>query len=901
MGALGPVSPWIPEDDVLLKNSIECMAVRKRGMTAMDMASVIVLGIPIYFCFFFYVLQAGASLESLAKGAVQFSQKFTVREIRDRWYSLLYDPVVSSEAAFHMTEFECSALTFPSKFSRAGNSKENKCFSGKRKTESVRHCYYAPRKRICSKPFNSMELSFLESPNNNNYVGNEYEQLSRQCMLGDPVTTHFALQESNLDMMNHVFPQIVSSGTAHAFDTEFHNTIQEDYSMEHDNTYNHIPHILGEDPSNTENRTVVEELSQQLPVDDDLLHGCSSFDGNDVLSSPVPECSLSFHNLEFSSSLPEMPIWRMDEGISVPDIPNNLGLCDRDMHRGDAFSLLDDGDIKNACSTSFDDLQKDSELKMEILSDVPQNSSHSTEDFLAELTSYLSNDEEGASVDMDGKDFSTNSYIACLNTILLDSPNNSNENHRPNATEPEASISADCFKNHSGACPGNLWENRGSHCSVDAGCNSEFQFVSSTSVLDPHPEVKDGIICCVLNTEDTEIPFNDDIDPPIDWRPRSVASLVQRSFQHAGKPNSLSAKELPSNKNGSVVPVVAHRDLENPGQLLASSRMVRLQAMPEPGPVHPVGDHSLKLELPSSDSTHRSAGFAFGGSTQFNSADAKMETLVPTKLKEETTETPMAKHMSHESADSLLEKPSLVSDFFTYPQTNVSAIKQIEDAPDRVQNHQVSHMKVGSSEIASSELVVNHSVSDPAEPSIQSDDDVPYFSDIEAMILDMDLDPEDQDLYCSEEVSRYRHEDTKRAIMRLEQGAHSYMQRAIARHGAFAVIHGRHSKHYIKKSEVLLGRATEDAIVDIDLGREGHRNIISRRQATINLDKSGSFYLKNLGKCSLSVNDKEIAPGQSLSLSSGCLIEIRGMPFIFEINQTCMKQYLARKAQENQT
>jgi microspherule protein 1 len=689
-------------------------------------------GNPYLFLFLFYVLQAGASLESLAKGAVQFSQKFTVREIRDRWYSLLYDPVVSSEAAFHMTEFECSASTFPSKFSRAGNSKENKCFSGKRKTESVRHCYYAPRKRICSKPFNSMELSFLDSPNNNNYVGNEYEQLSTQCMLGDPVTTHFALQESNLDMMHHVFPPIVSSGTAHAFDTEFHNTIQEDYSMEQDNI--HIPHILGEDPSNTENRTVVEELSQQLPVDDDLLHGCSNFDGNDVLSSPVPECSLSFHNLEFSSPLPEMPIWRMDEGISVPDIPNNLGLHDKDMHHGDAFSLLDDGDIKNACSTSFDDLQKDSELKMEILSDVPQNSSHSTEDFLAELTNYLSNDEEGASVDMDGKDFSTNSYIACLNTILLDSPNNSNENHRPNVTEPEASISADCSKNHSGACPGNLWENRGSHCSVDAGCNSEFQFVSSTSLLDPHPEVKDGIICCVLNTEDTEIPFNDDIDLPTDWRPRSVTSLVQRNFQHAGKPNSLSAKELPSNKKGSVVSVVAHRDLENPGQLLASSQMVRLQAMPEPGPVHPVGDHSLKLELPSSDSTRRSAGFAFGGSTQFNSADTKMETLVPTKLKEETTETPMAKHMSNESADSLLEKPSLVSDFFTYPQTNVSAIKQVEDAPDRVQNHQVSHVKVGSSDFASSELVVNHSVSDPAEPSIQSDDDVPYFSDIEAMV-----------------------------------------------------------------------------------------------------------------------------------------------------------------------
>ncbi|KAJ6336245.1 hypothetical protein OIU78_012775 [Salix suchowensis] len=769
-------------------------------------------GLPVFVIVRFYVASAGASLESLAKGAVQFSRKFTVREIRDRWYSLLYDPVVSSEAAFHMTEFECSASTFPSKFSRAGNSKENKCFSGKRKTESVRSCYYALRKRICSQPFNSTGLSFLVSPINNTYVCDEYEQLSRQCMLGDPVTAHFALQESNLDMMHHAFPQIVNSGTAHAFDTQFHNTIQEDYSVEQENIHYHIPHILGEDLSNSENRTVVEELSQQLPVDDDLFRGCSNFDGNDVLSSPVPECSLSFHNLEFSSPLPEMPIWRMDEGISGPDNPNNLGLCDKDLHPGNAFSLLHDGDIKNACSTGFDDLQKDPELKMEILSDVPQNSSHSTEYFLAEITNYLSNDEEGASVDMDGKDFSTNSYIACLNTILLNSPNNSNENHGPNVTEPEASISAGC----SGACPGNLWENRGSHCSVDAGCNSEFQYVSSTSVLDLHPEVKDGTVCCVLNTEDTEIPFNDDIAFPTDWRPRSVASLTQ--------------------------------------------------------------------------------GFAFGGSTQFKSADTKTETLVPAKLKEETTETPLTKHTSHDSTDFLSEKPTFISDFFSYPQTNVSAIKQVEDAPDRVQNHQVLHMKAGSSK-----LVASHSESDLAEPSIQSDDDVPCFSDIEAMILDMDLDPEDQDLYCSEEVSRYQHEDMKRAIMRLEQGAHSYMQRAIACHGAIAVIHGRHSKHYIKKSKVLLGRATEDVIVDIDLGREGHANIISRRQATINLDKNGSFYLKNLGKCPLSVNDKEIAPGQSLSLTSGCLIEIRGMPFIFETNQTCVKQYLAGTAQKNQT
>ncbi|MCE5165650.1 hypothetical protein HAX54_011287 [Datura stramonium] len=55
----------IPEDDLLLKNAIE----------------------------------AGASLESLAKGAVQFSQRFSVQELQDRWHALLYDTVVSAEAA----------------------------------------------------------------------------------------------------------------------------------------------------------------------------------------------------------------------------------------------------------------------------------------------------------------------------------------------------------------------------------------------------------------------------------------------------------------------------------------------------------------------------------------------------------------------------------------------------------------------------------------------------------------------------------------------------------------------------------------------------------------------------------------------------------------------------------
>ncbi|KAJ6920796.1 hypothetical protein NC651_014392 [Populus alba x Populus x berolinensis] len=66
MGALGPVTPWTPGDDVLLRRFY-------RGWGFLGIAG---------------------------KRCSAFFRKFTVRDIQDRWYSLLYDPVVSAEAAF---------------------------------------------------------------------------------------------------------------------------------------------------------------------------------------------------------------------------------------------------------------------------------------------------------------------------------------------------------------------------------------------------------------------------------------------------------------------------------------------------------------------------------------------------------------------------------------------------------------------------------------------------------------------------------------------------------------------------------------------------------------------------------------------------------------------------------
>ncbi|KAL5071662.1 hypothetical protein RYX36_022549 [Vicia faba] len=50
-------------------------------------------------------------------------------------------------------------------------------------------------------------------------------------------------------------------------------------------------------------------------------------------------------------------------------------------------------------------------------------------------------------------------------------------------------------------------------------------------------------------------------------------------------------------------------------------------------------------------------------------------------------------------------------------------------------------------------------------------------------------------------VSIYQHEETKRTIIRLEQGVHSFTQKAMASHGALAMLYGCHSNYYIKKPE----------------------------------------------------------------------------------------------------
>ncbi|KAK7283391.1 hypothetical protein RIF29_12875 [Crotalaria pallida] len=855
MGALATFAPWPQEDDLLLKNAVE----------------------------------AGASLESLAKGAVQFSRRYSTREIQDRWYSILYDDSISEEAADGMRDFESSCSPLPSKFTKFGHSKEHskerKIVYVKRKAEGVRTSYYAMRKRICNSTPTAMDLSFLVDPENDNYVANESEALPGNCMPEGTTSNHF----DDLDPVHYDFPENMMHGcvatngvTSCPLYTGVEDPVEESFRVDQANVLKEEPEILG---GNGCLNGAVEELGvpQELAIgsligdgnletgplstfdhiDSDPGNLCSEFDGNNIFDTPDLECGTSFDNLQLSP-LAEMPMWATNESIQGADM-----LCD-----------------------NFED------------------SINCSDDYLADISKSLlnfSNEEELCLLGVDGKDEIGKSYYDGLSSLLQNSPNDVSPEQIPMKPETESSAASHPHvSNLSVSCHTEVDDKTGSHPSDrQVFSKLQFQMASSTPAKDHQfPELINGVICCMLSTEDIEVPSNDDVFLPFDTPPSTLSSSSKWTSKESNKPISSSVlgngfSNHRASERGKILKPVEQK---NPSESHVSSQI--MGSAPLPGSV---GLSKVKCQLPNSHvsalshSVSRTAVTVSGGAGGNNSTNTS-NALKHANPKEEAVNVGLAKHQSDRVTNSFSEKPGLGSNYFrNHPEPNGSSIKQGLAAALPIEDHQLLHAEVGSSDALESELVANPPTLDEEDQYIESDDEVPYFSDIEAMVLDMDLDPVDQNLYYNEEVSRYQHEETKRAIMKLEQGTHSQIQRAIASHGAFAVLYGRHSIHYIKKAEVLLGRATESVPVDIDFRREGFANKISRRQAVIKMDKDGSFFIKNFGKGSILVNNKEVHTGQSQRLHSKCLIELKGLPFTFETNQSCVKEYLDHITDNSQT
>ncbi|GJW73681.1 SMAD/FHA domain, microspherule protein domain protein [Tanacetum coccineum] len=802
-------SQWIPEDDLLLKNSIE----------------------------------AGASLEALAKGAVKFSRRFTFRELRDRWYSLLYDPEVAAQASARMAELEVSG-TNPSSKSRLDNMKGSDKVPEKRK--SIRRHYHAMRKRIKNEFFSSPNLGFFEERNLHNYNHQEHKFQdhvtdNHEAHGGDPVLD-LGFEEKDFEILRQAFPESIGTvattsktnivdNPANAFHIDgCHKSVENNFlngsTREEGGLYKFTQDVspsrnklMGSFDSNNEikNGTCFEETGpsatppiEKLPKTDKS----AGFGGKQHFHSPVSDGSASFHTLGFSSPSTRLPLWKTLEDVSAPDMPVDENNAESHQVSEETLALPEDCDHirETKGSPRYDGPHQESHVES---SRIGFNISGGVQEGeytdLPDSLLNFSNEDDILFMDADVKD----TMHDISNPLLLDSPKNVQDVDlcSPNLAIP----SIQCRE-----------ELKDSSVHSDQ-LNQEFDVPSTSVSHSDSLQLTEGKINCPLNKEDPDIPCNDDIFLLIHPSTQFASSVGLQNATDSIDPLSSSSHEKDSEQG-----LVTIRKGKDPAPSFMRSHTIGSKALPEFVKSHPHVGCAFKRESPDGEYMASLPGKPnnIRIPSQIRPMHAALESRGNGMLEEDTSKVELRG----------LGSPAMYNQMPLPPVTIIDP-ESIDDS-----------------------YIDDHNNSD-------SDGDIPYFSDVEAMILEMDL-VDAQESCITSEVARYQNENAKRMIMRLEQAARSSFQRAMSSHGALAIFYGRRLKHYIRKAEVTIGRSTDDTEVDIDLRKEGRANKISRRQAIIKLETDGSFSLKNLGASSISLNGKEVVHGQVVALVSSCLIEL---------------------------
>lgn len=939
MGAPASLAKWIPEDDLLLKNAVE----------------------------------NGASLESLAKGAVCFSRRFTIQELQDRWRSMLYDFDTSSEASAHIIgiEIELSASNTTKTIRNCSSiGKDN--LLGKRKGGNIRRLYYAMRKRVFNGPCCSTDLSFFVPPGSHGSIGtcDGYEDPLKplnehHCndfATGVPTSDHYGHFETGYDSGLHVFPDglTVTSADAncdishHTYQTGLVGSVEDELlnGVGKDGLYGYTENILpvsddntrafnveqsfdhtfteGDNPqitedtylsfrscSNVQEIELPHEFSRSDLYENDNIeakpiavfdssngnHGSlsSDFIGKNNLASQTPECNSSLQQLGYSSVPTDLPIWRIDD-IPAPTIPMDVPF---EKQGQGVFSMDDLGKMDPAgCDGNTYGAKLDDGICSPGLLD---QSLISEDGFMDFPDSYMDFEEDGnlLFMDVDRNGITDRSCLNGLSSILLNSPSDEHQDDVPNSSNHISTEILDpCFGLPDGLCssdPYDLCDQMQSGSADDPNiCAPEINLPSTLSGICATTPLEEFKIC-TLNTEDLDIPCNDDFDPNAEVLPQFPTSDLDQAFGKNAVPVSSFDKVLSSNENAII------------GDLSTVNEEMAVVTEHHKSSVEAGSSHLPKVSLmPSSDDCKVEAepfrsssiagvsghtGIAMDNCLPCISAAVPLQFNAVAEVKEESKYTDLGYHGYFDNS---------VSSFFGKSVHGPDGAKSIplditdgceQEAAIHVtsQKDVASHVELVSAVKGSPDLVVNVLSSDQEGHSSGNENDVPSFSDIESMILDMDLIPYDEEscLFATE-VSRYQSVDAKKAIIRLEQGASSHMNRAISSHGGFAIFYGRHLKYFMKEREISLGRATEELEIDIDLGREGPANKISRLQAFIKLEEDGTFALRNVGKCSVFVNGKEIQSRKRTSLASGSLIEIKEMRFMFEVNQNALMRYIRK-------
>lgn len=100
------------------------------------------------------------------------------------------------------------------------------------------------------------------------------------------------------------------------------------------------------------------------------------------------------------------------------------------------------------------------------------------------------------------------------------------------------------------------------------------------------------------------------------------------------------------------------------------------------------------------------------------------------------------------------------------------------------------------------------------------------------------------------------------------------------------VIRGNNILYEVRSRVVLIGRATPDSPVDVDLSLEGDARKVSRRAALLEFKHDGNFHLKNLSSRPILVNGCPVAPDVRCRLPlDSPLIQIGGISVLLAVNK----------------
>lgn len=304
---------------------------------------------------------------------------------------------------------------------------------------------------------------------------------------------------------------------------------------------------------------------------------------------------------------------------------------------------------------------------------------------------------------------------------------------------------------------------------------------ATAAVQSPHPERSEDLRICVLNTEDTDVPVNDSVNLSV-VAPRSVAMKSQRVANDCVNVSDVVPRSVVANDCVNVS-VVAPRSVPLKSQSIAKEVGYSDPSISNQRKNVPAG--SLEKEemnraglVPTINSSNTPIGVVMKAEISTgNSISAVSRQNNNVNIK------PSQSRLGHAKQEEIDALASAV--VYAHPKAkDHMASKKLEEKS-------LSHRQEEGDD-------------DDSDADDSDEDEIPYYSDAEKMILEMDLCPADEDINASREVLEYQHEETKRAIMRLEQCAHAFTQRAIASEGALAVLYGRKMKQYIKKSEVRL-------------------------------------------------------------------------------------------------